>query len=195
MKINLDLSGVSIQSSRFVAPTGNYPVETVTEELKETKAGGGMLIVGFKILSGEHKGKIVSNNYNTHNSNKDAEAFARRDIKTILTHGGHKNPDAFNDTEEILGLKLNIYIEEEANNWTNDQGEEIEGNQNKFCGYYPLDLEDVVEAKETKTKKKEKVKSDSPFTKTNKEEVKEAPTEPVEEEQKEATKKVFPWAK
>ena len=196
MKLNLDLSGVSTQSSRVVVPTGNYPVEVVNAEAKETKAGGAMLVVGYRILSGQHAGSVISDNYNIMNANEDAQRIALSCIKTILTVGGHKNPDALKDSDEMLGLQLNVYVEEDENNWTNDSGEEINSTQNNFKGFYELDLAEGNEVEAVPVKKKTKVKAEvkkeSPFAKTSTEEkVNAAPTEDVAPAKEE--KKDFPW--
>ena len=192
MKLNLDLSGVSTMSSRVVLPTGNYPVEIVNAEAKETKSGGGMLVVGYKVLAGEYAGSVVSDNYNIINKSEDAQRIALSTIKTILTVGGHKNPNALGDTNELLGLKLTTYVEEEDHTFTSKSGDEVETTQNNFKGFFEFSEEAAAPAPKKEAKKEKAAKeSASPFAQQTAKE--EAPAPAAEEKVAEAAPTAFPW--
>lgn len=137
MQLNLDLSGVNTLSSKVVVPTGNYSVEIERAEVKETKSKGGYYIeLGYKILSGDHAGLVLTDRLNIVNSNEDAQRIGLSTLKTVATVGKHRNPNLISDTNELLGLKFNIYIEEVDSTFTTVDGKEIDTTENKFKSYY-----------------------------------------------------------
>jgi hypothetical protein len=119
-KLNLDLSGVKVsEGSGFsVVPSGNYDVQVVSAEVKETKTGGSMLVFGLEILDGEHKGKVIRDSANTTNQNPEAVRIGYEKIKKIALVSGHKNPDRIIDTDDFLNLNPFMVIVE-----TTDDGE------------------------------------------------------------------------
>lgn len=190
MKLNLDLSGVNTLSSKTVVPTGNYSVQVVSAEPKEAKNKGNYYLeLQYKILSGESEGVVLTDRLNIVNSSEDAQRIGLSTLKTILAVGGHKNPNKCNDTDEIVGLKLNIYIEEVDTTFEGRNGEEIETTENKFKSYYEFsDKEDKKPAsKESKNRssksEKEDVPSKPPFDNS----------EDGQPKQEEASQ--FPWMK
>ena len=186
MKLNLDLSSVSTMSARVVVPTGNYNVKVVSAEAKETKSGGGMLVVGFSIQDGEHKGVVINEYYNIVNKNEDTVRIALSAIKTMMTVGGHRNPEKLADSDELLGLSMTLYVEEEETTFTGRDGDEIETTQNRVKGYMELQEESEEEEEPAPVKKKAPAKKKTPAKKK----VEEPEEEAVEEDQPK-----FPWQK
>lgn len=186
MKLDLDLSGVKTLSSKTVVPTGNYPLEIVGCEVKETKSGGGYYLqTDYKVLDGEHKGSVLVDRHNIKNENEDAQRIGLATIKTILTVGGHKNPDSLKKTEDLMGLKFNAYIEEVDDSFQNDKGETIETTNNKFKSYFPLD----DEGPKTKSAPKEAKAETKPEPKPESK-----PTPKAEDKPKPAPEAAkFPW--
>lgn len=195
--LNLNLSDVSTMSDKVVLPTGNYPVKITSAEVAETKKGGHMIVAGFTVTAGEHKGATVTNRFNIVNDNEDAVRIGLQQIKTILTVGGHKNPNLLKHTGELVGLELSIYIEEVDNNWTNKDGEEVESTQNEFKGYMKLE---AVEEAEVEEDEEEEEEAPAPKKKVAKKKVATKKKSPVKEEDEEDEEEEkasggFPWQK
>ena len=172
MKLNLDLSGVQVFGTKTVVPAGRYSVTVSAAEVKETKAGGAMVIVKFQVLDGEYKGALIEDNYNIINDNETAVRIGRGKLKAILKHGGADNIEALNDTDELLGLCLDISVTEEEESFTNDEGELIEFKKNYVQGFMPRETTSVQEEKEEKAEKKVE-KKESPKKEVKKEAKKE----------------------
>ena len=192
MKLGLTLKDVSLIGTRTVLPTGTYPVEIVSEEVKEAKTKGNWMIeVVFKVVAGEYAGKTVTNFLNIKNDNEDATRIGLSQLKTILSVGGHKNPDHLEDSSELVGLELNIYLEEVETTFKTKDGKEIETTENKFKAFYAFNDEGAQSSEKKTTrssssKKEEKKESKSPFGNSEKKEEKKEPV-------KEAG--AFPWQK
>lgn len=106
MKLNLDLTETKVQSPSgySLVPAGEYDVTVVKAELKETKAGGAMLILGYEVQSGEFAGKIIKDTMNIVNQNADATRIGLERLKTVANATGHKNPNKIADSDELLNL-------------------------------------------------------------------------------------------
>ena len=179
--LQIDLSGVTVQSSRTVVPTGVYSVELVScEPVEAKKKGNYFLKTDFKIISGEHEGVTITERYNFVNSNKDAERIGKSQLKTMLTASGFKNPDYLGDTSEALGLKLNLYLEEVDHSFTNNDGDKIDTTQNEVKSY--------MEFKEVSA---EPVEKEAPKKKAPAK--KKAEPAPQPEETEAAPSGGFPW--
>lgn len=190
-KVNIDLSGASVISARVVVPTGNYPVQIVECEPKETKKKGGYYLeMKYKILSGEHEGVVLTDRLNIQNENEDAMRIGLSVLKTILTVSGHKNPNKLADTNEAIGLKLNLYVEEQDSSFVKD-GKTIETTENVFKGYYELDTEKAS----TEPKKASKPKA-TPAPKAEAAEVAEESSDEADDAPAPAPEAAkFPWMK
>lgn len=187
MKLGLKLESVSVMSQRVVVPTGNYSVKVASAEVKETKAKTGhYLQVGFRITEGEYEGSVLTDRLNINNKNEDAVRIGLSALKTILTVGGHKNPNFIGDTDEMIGLELGIYVEENPHSFTGDDGNEIETTQNEIKSYFELKGDTVNQSSP------EKKKADKPAPK--KQEKEEAPApKPEPKPEPVAEAKQFPW--
>lgn len=143
--MNLDLSGVSASTGKTVLPTGIYNMKVVGSEIKETKTKGGyMLIVSQEVKDGEHAGKVIVDRLNVVNANPQAEEIGKGVLKTILTVGGYANPDLFADSNDLLGMEFSVSVECSDSKWTNDKGEEVDGKEQKFLGYFKLQAAKAV---------------------------------------------------
>lgn len=136
-ELNLNLEAVKTQSARVVVPTGNYPVEIKTVEVKESNNKGNYYIkAGMYIQDGEYKGTNVDALFNIVNKNADAQRIGLSQLKTVLTVAGYHNPNFLKDSSELVGLRFNAYIEEEDHTFKNDAGETIETTQNRVKSFY-----------------------------------------------------------
>ena len=149
--LNLDLTNASANTGKTVLDTGVYSVKITSCEAKENKAKtGGYLEVLFTVTEGVAQGKSIINRYNIMNANADTVKYALNDIKTILTHGGHANPNHLKDSDEMLGLELRVSVEKVDAPWTNDKNEVVEGFEQKFVGYFKPEANAPVAAPASK---------------------------------------------
>lgn len=82
----IDLGSVSTNDC---IPSGDYAVQCVGVELKNTKDGAGQyLVTQFEVLSGDHKGRRVFTNFNIKNRNQQAVDIALRAIKQWVQAAG-----------------------------------------------------------------------------------------------------------
>lgn len=86
-KLNLSLSDVKVSTGNgngfAVVPTGSYTVSVSSADVIETKSGGSALIVGYKILEGEHQGKLLKDFLNIVNANETAQRISMERLATI----------------------------------------------------------------------------------------------------------------
>lgn len=138
MKMDLNLSGSQLMGSRVVVPTGNYSLEIVGVDTVQSKAGGWMIVVDSKILAGDKAGVVLKRHINFVNTNADSQRMGLAEIKTIMTMGKHPTPDLLNDSNELLGLKMNAYLEEKPSSFVNKEGKTIQTTENDFKSYSEL---------------------------------------------------------
>lgn len=141
MQMNLDLSGVSELSGKSVVPTGIYNVSISGAEIKEV-GNGDMLKIKFSVLDGEEKGATPSEDMWVVHTNDKAANFGKSKLKTILVAAGHSNPEFLKDTNEMLGLKLKISVEEgiqmrDGQPVCSDDGKPYR--ENTFKGFFKYD--------------------------------------------------------
>ena len=112
MKLNLDLSSVEVRtpSNYSLVPAGEYDVTVVKAELKDTKSGGAMLILGYEVMSGEHAGKVIKDTMNIVNQSAEATRIGLERLKTVANATGHKNPSKIADSDELLNLNPFLVI-------------------------------------------------------------------------------------
>lgn len=92
-------------------PAGEYLVEIVKSDMKETKSGTGQyLAVQFKILEGKNKGSIVFNNYNIINDNEVAVKIAIRELDKLCAALGKKRKDII-DSSQLHAIPFIIVLE------------------------------------------------------------------------------------
>ncbi|TXN33924.1 DUF669 domain-containing protein [Methylobacterium sp. WL19] len=65
-------------------PNGDYLVQIIEAEMKDTSTGGEMLRMTLEVLDGPQPGRRVWENLNVVNKNPDTEKYARRDLATIM---------------------------------------------------------------------------------------------------------------
>ena len=116
MKLGLDLSSVEVKaaSGYNVVPTGEYDVVVSKAELKETKSGGTMLILGYEVQSGDQAGKTIKHTMNIVNQDPDAVRIAKEQLKRVAIATGHKNPNKIADTDELINKNPFLVIVEEV---------------------------------------------------------------------------------
>ena len=108
---DLTLKGVQASAVGQVLSPGRYVAITSDAKLKPTKEGGGTrLEVKYKEVNG--KGSITGwINVNLPNSAKATE-IGKEQLKALLVHGGHANPDDIGEAgvASINGLRVGILV-------------------------------------------------------------------------------------
>lgn len=173
-KMKLNLEAVSTSASFSVLESGMYPVSVTGAEIVENKAKTGHILnVTLTVTEGSDEGKSIINRMNIVNKNPDTVKWALRDLKTIMTVGGHSNPNFLEDSDELLGLTFNVSLEKkpqldkEKQPVCNDKGEPYF--ENKYNGFFKASATPAAKTEtktETKTEEKEEVKTETAQTET-----------------------------
>lgn len=120
--MNLDLTAAKVFTGRTLLPVGIYNMKITDTEVSETNSGGHALKVTFTVLDGEHEGKSIVEMLNIVNSNADAQRIALNSLKTILTVGGHANPNHLADSDEMLALNMRVSLDQKESTQMKDDG-------------------------------------------------------------------------
>jgi len=91
-----------------VIPPGEY-ISAITEsDICETKAGNGRYLkLKYQIIDGENKGRILFENLNIDNPNKQAEAIAQRSLNAICAACGIVD---LKDSSELHDIPMKIDV-------------------------------------------------------------------------------------
>lgn len=105
-KLNLSLKGIepSKPSGYALLPEGTYKVVVGKTEAKETKSGGGAVILGYQIVEGEHEGKLIKDFLNVQNANPEASRIGMQRLATVAFATGFKGTE-IGDSDELLNLE------------------------------------------------------------------------------------------
>jgi hypothetical protein len=111
---NLSLSGVTAAAGVPVLPPGRYVCKVTDTEVKDTKSGTGKILV-VKLRC--DKGSIMDN-INVHNPNPQAVEIGMEQLKALLVHGGHPDPDNIGQhgVASIRGLSVGVLVGSETYN-------------------------------------------------------------------------------
>jgi len=145
-KLNLDLSGVQagISEVDFV-PAGKYGVRISGCALEQnSKKTGHFLKFTFAVVNEQYAGSSLVERYNFDHPNADTKKYALADVKKILIACGHHNPDAFADTDEVIGKTLTLTVGEYEDEWTKDDGEVIKTKKNNVKGYGKFTMDEAI---------------------------------------------------
>lgn len=117
-KLGLSLKGVELQKAGTgeftIVPSGTYTVNVGSVEVKETK-NGHALILGYKILDGEHAGKMIKDFLNIVNPSADAQRIALERLATVAW-ATNLGKDTVDDSDELLGKEpFEIFVAQEDN--------------------------------------------------------------------------------
>lgn len=110
---DLDLTESRIQEGGPVLKAGCYLVETRNPEYKKAGTGGNNWLAQVVFEDTEGRGQITER-FNLYHSSAEAQRIGREQFKTMLTHGGHPNPDKPHTAEggiaSVGGLRLKIIV-------------------------------------------------------------------------------------
>jgi len=88
-------------------PAGWYEAEMIKSEMKETKTGGKMLSVQFKVIEGDFANRFVYANYNLVNSSPMAVEIAQRELGNLIHACGLEDIE---DSAELHGVPVGIRV-------------------------------------------------------------------------------------
>lgn len=120
-KLNLSIKNVEVNKQDYSAiPDGKYNVVVAKADVKESKAGGHYLNVGYQIVDGDFKGRIIFDIVNIAHSNPEVVRIGMERLATIAWATGHEK-DSVDDTDDLINkLPFSISIKsEEKDGYTN----------------------------------------------------------------------------
>lgn len=109
-RLNLSLKGVEVQrqatGNNFYStvPAGTYKVVVGKTEVKETKTGGAAVILGYKIIAGEHEGKLIKDFVNIKNANPTTTQIGLQRLATVAFATGLDGQEVA-DSDDLLELE------------------------------------------------------------------------------------------
>jgi hypothetical protein len=119
-KLNLSLGDVkpttgATGSSFAIVPTGKYSVVVGSAEVGTTKSGSS-LIMGYKIVDGEHEGKLIKDFLNIVNPSEVAQRISMERLATIAwaTNAPMKG-GVLADTDDLLNNEVFEIVVEQVN--------------------------------------------------------------------------------
>ena len=126
-----DLGGVFVQSSvsplgdRTPLPAGPYRAVARKSEWKNTKSGGNKFLeIVWKVVDGEHNGRMLWSRLNLQNSNSQAVEIARAELSSICLAAGIAK---LRDSVELHDIPLVLMVAVKKREDTGDPTNEITG--------------------------------------------------------------------
>lgn len=91
-------------------PPGEYRVQIIRSELKETRNGGPVLSFTYEIREGAFQGRRVWDYLRLWHANPVTAEIAMRRLKSIATASGCPNPNYIADSSELHGREMRIKV-------------------------------------------------------------------------------------
>lgn len=115
-KLNLSLAGIELQKSGSgdynLVPSGTYKVVVGKTDVKETK-NGHALILGYKIVEGEHEGKHIKDFLNVVNASAEAQRISMERLATVSWATGFSKATV-DDSDDLVGLEpFEVIVEQQ----------------------------------------------------------------------------------
>lgn len=114
-KFGFDVSEIDINAAGGgnydPVPEGDYMLKALEAEEKDTSTGGVMITAKFEVVSGEHKGRWVWQNFNTVNKSDAAQRIGRQQLVSWATACG--KPDCDN-TDKLIDKQFSATVGIEA---------------------------------------------------------------------------------
>lgn len=96
-------------------PEDDYVLKALEAEEKDTSTGGSMIKVKFEVVSGEHKGRWIWQNFNIVNKSEAAQRIGRQQLVSWATACG--KPDCDN-TDKLIDKQFTATVGIEAGSGT-----------------------------------------------------------------------------
>lgn len=100
-------------------PSGSYNVISDDVTLKETKSGGEMINIKFKILDGPHEGRFIFSSFNIRNDNPKAVEIGLGQLKSFIRIAGC--PMQVQNWTDLVGYKACAVVKIQTSDQYGDQ--------------------------------------------------------------------------
>lgn len=120
-RLNLSIKNVEVNKQDYSpVPDGKYNVVVAKADVKESKSGGHYLNVGYQVVDGDFKGRIIFDIVNIQHSNPEVVRIGMERLATIAWATGHEK-DSVDDTDDLINkLPFSISVKtEEKDGYTN----------------------------------------------------------------------------
>ena len=140
-RINLDLSDVKDdeignggRGGWSSWAQGDYRMMVIESEVKDTKVGNGKFLnVKLVCLDGEREGDHKFDILILEHPSEIATRIGRARLKELAIAVGHPTPDRIEDSEELHGTAVNVYITRKLAK--DEKYADSEGYENRVAGY------------------------------------------------------------
>ncbi|PWC63976.1 hypothetical protein TSH7_09865 [Azospirillum sp. TSH7] len=130
---NLDLSGVDMASGATVLKPGRWVCKATEVEL-DMNSGKTGRILKVKLVEVNGQG-VITAKLNVQHQNADAQRIGLGELKALLTHGGHPNPEKPGDIKSVKGLVTGVTVTHDSSTYVDNKGKTRErGSQ--VSGYF-----------------------------------------------------------
>lgn len=102
-------------------PNGSYPVIIEKAEIADTRSGGQMIKLQYKVKGDVMNGRMVFDQFNIQNANPQAVQIGLSQLKGMMKAFGHPNPNRLESVTELVGLKGIITTKIESSPGYDDQ--------------------------------------------------------------------------
>ncbi len=117
---NLDLGNVELSSGSVVIPVGDHVAKVVGAELTKSAKGVNQVKV---TVENEDKQSLMKWITLMNPNSKENTRIGRSELKALLVHGGHPDPDNIGQhgIDSMVGLQVGIRVVEDSYNDKNGQ--------------------------------------------------------------------------
>jgi hypothetical protein len=100
---DVDTDSIEANSGRSdPIPAGDYTLQVVEQELRQTKAGTGMMLsCQFKVVDGEYENRVVFHSFNIRNPNAQAQIIGIGQLKALCLATGVPFEQVRSDTSVL----------------------------------------------------------------------------------------------
>lgn len=101
---DIDTDSIEANSGRSdPIPAGDYSLQMVEQELRQTKAGTGMMLsCQFKVVDGEYENRVVFHSFNIRNPNAQAQIIGIGQLKALCLSTGVPFDQVRSDASVLL---------------------------------------------------------------------------------------------
>lgn len=120
-------------ASRDPIPAGDYVLQVDNEELRTTKDQTGMMLAcTYKVLDGEHEGRLIFTNFNVKNKSQQAQKIGVSQLKALCLACNIDYEQVKDDTSLLrqIPFRANVGFEKEQAGYER---------RNRVTKYYPCD--------------------------------------------------------
>ena len=105
----LKMKGKPRMEDRTTIPPGTYLAEIKDAAVKQSSTGNDYLAITYRIIKGDHKGRLVWGNYNLWHDNATPREIAEKEFASLCDAIG-LGDDTVTDTKQITGKRLNLKV-------------------------------------------------------------------------------------